>query len=465
MLAAASTVPAGAVSSGRHLVAYSDWQSIDSACSIVYHHPEYCPLNPILKADRPWELNAKGDPYAAPFSGGVCFDGQTGKFRMWYSAGGGKTNGLVTCYAESDDGINWLKPDLDIVDGTNIVDTDEHDCVTVLTDWHDQDPDRRYKMFAVVFNTPTSVSMVLKYSADGIHWSKPAALSGELYDRCSAYYDPFRNVYVLSLKTMHPELRRTRSYLMHEDPEMAVSLAHRVYPGREDKYIRYWFNADSLDMRHPKFQELRPQIYNHDATPYERGLLGQFVVWQGPENSDCNRLNIQKRNEVMLGWSDDGINWKRPDRHAFLAVNDSTPGAWNAGNVQSVAGSPIAVGDSLYFYFSGRYESKPEHASNFATGLATLRRDGFASLHGSGRAVTSPIPVEGSGLYINADCRNGSITVEAIDNNNNIVGFGHMPSGTDSTTIRIGDITAPNGHVRLRFHLTGNPHLYAYWLE
>lgn len=387
------------------LAAFNDWKT-DGAASVVWHRPVCHPLNPILTADRPWELNMAGDPYAAPFSGGVWLDGD--RFRMWYSAGGGKRNGLITCYAESPDGVNWVKPELDVVPGTNIVDTLEHDCVTVLLDRHEKDAARRYKMFCVAFNTPSCVSMVLKYSPDGIHWSEPQALSGELYDRCSAYYDEPRGRYVLSLKHKHPRLGRTRNYLAAEDPEMLVSLAHRVYPGMTDKNIRYWFNADSLDERHPRFPDIRPQIYNHDATAYAGGLLGQFVVWKGPENGECNRLNIQKRNEICLGWSDDGFHWKRPDRRAFIGVNDSVPGAWNAGNVQSVAGCPVVRGDSLYFYFSGRAESKPVHASNFSTGLATMRRDGFASIRadsGEGKAELSGawggFP-GASSLYVNA---------------------------------------------------------------
>ena len=88
-----------------------------------YHVPVYYAFNPILKADKAWEFNKNGDPYAAPFSGGVWYDELSGKFKMWYSAGGGKTNGLITCYAESNDGKVWSKPDLDVVPGTNIVDT------------------------------------------------------------------------------------------------------------------------------------------------------------------------------------------------------------------------------------------------------------------------------------------------------------------------------------------------------
>ncbi|MEB3372813.1 hypothetical protein SFC43_02705 [Bacteroides sp. CR5/BHMF/2] len=109
-----------------------------------------------------------------------------------------------------------------------------------------------------------------------------------------AYYDPFRGKYILSLKTINDIYRRSRNYLEHEDPEMLVSLAHRVYDNQSDKFIRYWFHADDDDPRHPQFSELRPQIYNHEAMPYEGYMLGYFTVWQGPENNICDSLNIQK---------------------------------------------------------------------------------------------------------------------------------------------------------------------------
>ena len=317
----------------------------------IHHSPVYYSGNPVLKADKKWELNINGDPYAAPFSGGVWYDEEEQKFKMWYSAGGGKLLGLVTCYAESFDGKVWIKPELDVVPGTNIVDTLEHDCVSVLLDKFEKDRTKRYKMFVVEFNNRFTVSMKLKYSSDGIHWSEPKALSGELYDRCAAYYDPFRKKYVLSLKTINGVYRRSRNYLEHEDPEMLVSLAHRIYDNKSDKFIRYWFNADDDDPRHPQFPELRPQIYNHEAMPYEGCILGYFTVWQGPENNVCDSLNIQKRNEVLIGWSKDGFHWNRENKKPFLPVSEDFH-AWNAGNVQSTAGSPLIVGDSLYFYVS-----------------------------------------------------------------------------------------------------------------
>ncbi|MDO4757558.1 MAG: hypothetical protein Q4A54_14520, partial [Parabacteroides sp.] len=288
-----------------------------------FHVPQYYSGNPVLKADKEWDLNVNGDPYAAPFSGGVWYDESAEKFKMWYSAGGHKKYGLITCYAESKDGKIWNKPSLDVVPGTNIVDTTEHDCMSVIYDKFELIPERKYKMFVVEFNNPSTVSMKLKYSSDGIHWSAPKALSGSLYDRCAAYYDPFRKQYVLSLKTINGEkYRRSRSYLAHKDPEMLVSLAHKVPDNISDKNITYWFHADENDPRHPEFPHIRPQIYNHEAMPYESTLIGYFTIWQGPENNVCDSLMIQKRNEVLIGWSKDGFHWNREFKKPFLSVSN-----------------------------------------------------------------------------------------------------------------------------------------------
>lgn len=464
-------------SAGRsHMAAFAPWE-LGNGATVVYHRATPYQGNPVIKAEKPWEFNAKGDPYAAPFSGGVWADPDDGgKLKMWYSAGGGMTDGLVTCYAESDDGLHWVKPVLDVVEGTNIVDTLEHDCLTVVRDLRDTvAPERRYKMFSMVFSTPAAINMVLKYSADGIHWSEPKAMSGELYDRCSAYYDPIRETWVLSLKDMHPVYRRARAWLADADPVEAVSKAHRVYPSMRgaDANIHYWFNADSLDERHPDFPDLHPQIYNHDATAYEGGLLGQFVVWKGPENPDCNRLKIQKRNEICIGWSEDGLTWQRPDRRAFIGVNDSVPGAWDAGNVQSVAGCPVVRGDSLLFYYSGRYESKPEHASNFATGVATLRRDGFASIEvvgeDGGQAMSPEFVADGPELYLNADLRDGGVDIDVVDGADGSLvqtfPFAAIPgNGANGVRLPVGRLKeeAMGRKLRLRLRLTGHPKVYSF---
>lgn len=478
LLALSLSMGIGALAqTGRHIVANTEFAHTENV-ERVFNQAAYYNLNPVLKADKPWELNAAGDPYAAPFSGGVWYDESVDKFKMWYSAGGGKVNGLVTCYAESTDGKHWVKPNLDVVPGTNIVDESEHDCESIILDKEEKDPQKRYKMFCVIFNGRATVSMHLKYSADGIHWSESKALSGEVYDRCAAYYDPFRKKYVLSLKTINGKVyRRSRSYLAGEDPELTVSLAHRVYDNKSDKFIKYWFNAEDDDPHNPMFPEIRPQIYNHEAMAYERSMIGYFTVWQGPENDACDSLKIQKRNEVLIGWTDDGFHWKREFKRAFLPVSENRD-AWNAGNVQSVAGCPIIVGDSLYFYVSGRYNSKPVHDSNFATGLAMLRRDGFVALKAGGKngvAVSAPMEVEGQYVFVNTDvsARRSQLAVELLDADGNVIpGYSRNECvamrAANSTKWRIvwkkkKDVAELVGKkISMKFYID-NGSLYAFW--
>lgn len=443
-------------------------QCIDSVYNLTktYHQPKKYSLNPVLKADRPWELNANGDPYAAPFSGGVWFDDSQCLFKMWYSAGGGKKNGLVTCYAVSRDGKNWEKPVLDIVPGTNIVDTLEHDCVTVLFDKHETDSCKRYKMFNVQFDTPSSVSMVLKYSHDGIHWSEPMAKSEDIFDRCSAFYDPFREKYVLSLKTKDSENKRARNFLAHRNPEIAVKAARRLIYNEQDSLIRFWFSADKDDPRHPSFPDIQPAIYNHDAIGYEKYMLGLFNIWQGPENKDCTKLNVQKGNEILIGFSHDGFNWNRECKTPFIPV-DENPLAWDAGNIQSCAGSPIIVGDSLYFYYSARYNSRPKHPSNFATGLATMRRDGFISYRAgctAGYFITSTVDIKNK-LCLNATTgQEGKIIVETIDDDDNFTQIGLIHPATEDCCYIISLQDDLVGSARLKFTLI-NSEIFSFWFE
>ena len=55
---------------------------------------------------------------------------------MWYLAGAGSIHKqdkqtFYTGYAESEDGINWVKPQLDLVKGTCLVDTANRDAATI----------------------------------------------------------------------------------------------------------------------------------------------------------------------------------------------------------------------------------------------------------------------------------------------------------------------------------------------
>ncbi len=449
----------------------------------VYHTPDFYADNPVLEPDKEWEKTTEGALYAAPFSDGIWYDEQEGKYKMWYLAGAGSIHKedkqtFYTCYAESRDGKHWTKPALDVWNQTNVTDTCNRDASTIWLDKQENDPSKRYKMFNVERRpTDRRWQFVLKYSSDGIHWSKGVAQSGDMYDRSSAFYNPFTGKWALSMRASTEISSRSRNYMEHENPEMLVSLAHRVRKDADDKFIRFWFTPDDKELRHEKYPEVEPGIYNFDAIPYESIMLGFYSAWSGPENNVCAREGIQKRNVISLGYSRDGFHFSRPTHQPFMNVNE-TEGAWNWGNMQSVNGVPLVVGDSLYFYSSGRRLNKVMWDSHTSTGLATLRRDGFVSMHADkkeGTLLTENLSFDGAYLFVNADVRKGRLAVEVLDENGNpLEGYGKKDCilmKKDNSTKKLiswknhPDLTSLAGkNIRLKFYLTDGD-LYSFWIS
>ncbi len=208
-------------------------------------------------------------------------------------------------------------------------------------------------------------------------------------------------------------------------------------------------------------------------------MLGFYSAWAGPENRVCEQEGIQKRNVLSLGYSRDGFHFSRPTHQPFMNVNESE-GAWNWGNMQSVNGVPLIVGDSLYFYSSGRRLNDIMWDSYTSTGLAKLRRDGFVSMRAAadwGTLTTEPIVFDGKYLFVNADVkgRKAQLLVEVLDvNGNPVEGYTKADctglKRTDSTKAMITwrnheDLSALAGQpVRLKFHLKDGD-LYSFWIS
>ncbi|MDF9830860.1 hypothetical protein [Parabacteroides sp. PF5-6] len=467
------------VNLGRQLFV-DDFLIAETNLQRVFHKANFYPANPVLKPDKEWEMTFEGSPYAAPFSDGIWYDERAGKFKMWYLAGAGmihKSNqSFYTCYAESDDGKHWVKVNQDVYPNTNIVNTSNRDAATVWLDKEEKDPNKRYKFFNVE-KRRGGWQIVLRYSKDGIHWSQGQAQSGYVGDRTTFFYNPFTKKWVGSLRYGNHLSGRSRSYLENEDPEMAVSVAHHISNDDKDKNIVFWFSPDDKEQRHPKFPEVEPGIYNFDAIAYESLILGFYAMWKGPENNVCNDLSIQKRNEIGLGYSRDGFHFYRPDHSAFMDVNE-TEGAWNWGNMQSINGVPLIVGDSLYFYSSGRKRNDIMWDGHTSTGLATLRRDGFVSMNNAkkeGYLLTEKISFDGKYLFVNADVTQGELFVEILDEKGNVIdGFGkndcikikkenstkHLVSWKNKKDLS----ELSNKNIRIKFYLNKGD-LYAFWIS
>ncbi len=426
----------------------------------IFHPARYHPTNPVLKPDRPWEKIAhpRSDACAAPFSDGVWYDPADNLFKMWYMGGYAQ----ATCYATSRDGIHWDKPSLDVQPGTNIVlSTGRRDSSLVWLDLEATDPSRRYMMY--LNDDPEGVRGSLYLSRDGIHWGDAVArVTPCTSDRNSFFRNPFRGVWVYSIKDRVSNLGRNRRYR-----ECADLVAGAKWNKEE---LVPWVGADKLD---PQREDLKtqPELYNLDAVAYESIMLGLFTIWRGKPS------DRPKPNDIVLGYSRDGFNWHRLERTAFIPVSESH-GDWNWGNVQSAGGGCLVVGDKLYFYVSGRAGEKgTANCGVCSTGLAILRRDGFASMRAGNSQetlTTRPLVFNGRYLFVNADTKSGKLLAEVLDEKGEVVApFSRancQPVCSDKTLQAVSwqgafDLTMLVGKpVRLRFYLT-NGDLYSFWVS
>jgi hypothetical protein len=401
---------------GRQLFV-DDFLIAETSMSRTYHRATYHDANPILKPETTWEMldavaertKTRQNPAAMVFSDGVFYDPAERLYKMWYMGG----YSGPTCLVTSTDGIRWTRPTFDVVAGTNIVNTGNRDSSTVWLDLVEPNSEQRYKMSAWYDH-----HLTLSTSRDGVHW-REIARTGRAGDRSTFFYNPFRKVWVFSVRAdqfVSSISGRYRKYW--EAPDFASARDwDRVDPVA-------WVKADTSDFARPEAQS-PAELYNLDAVGYESVMLGLFSVWRG--ESDVR----EKINEVTLGFSRDGFHWHRPDRQAFLPVSE-VEGSWNWANIQSAGGGCVIAGDRLQFYVSGRQGYPGTGLPGVcSTGLAFLRRDGFASMDwlpgemrvrrrvddpsGAGVLMTRPIRFSGQHLFVNADLQGGDLRVEVLD--------------------------------------------------
>lgn len=392
--------------------------------SRVFHKPVKHTGNPVLFPQTPEELNPDMAPCAIAKSGGVWYDDADALFKMWYM-----TSYLgYAALAVSQDGLNWQRPTFDVVPGTNLVlpKNIHPDSGSVVIDHESKDPQGRYKMLLREPNDHRGGSFpgLLFTSPDGVHW-KQIGQTGDMDDRSTFFYDPFRKKWVQSIRRWNAVAGRSRDYYASED-----FLASGQW--KKDDAIP-WLRADYMD--HGKFGPA--QLYNFDAIAYESVMIGFHQILHGPPNHIGERVGLPKLTELYLSSSRDGYHWHRPDRTPFIGARREY-GSWEYGYVESSAGMCLIVGDELWLYYSA-YGGDPERLdknwyingtyANGAVGLARLRRDGFASLrpmYQGDMTRTRKLSFKAGQLYVNANTVGSRLTVQAVDEQGKpIAGLSH----------------------------------------
>jgi hypothetical protein len=197
-------------------------------------------------------------------------------------------------------------------------------------------------------------------------------------------------------------------------------------------------------------------------------MIGMHYIHRGPNNGVCEKGKFPKLLDLELGFSRDGFHWDRPDRRGFI-VGSRTEGSWDRAYLHGAAGVFVVLDDQLVFPYMGTSGVAPSGHRGMYTGggigLATLRRDGFASMEGSGELTTRPVKFKGKHLFVNV---NGEVRVEVLDDAGKVIRSSKVASG-DQTKLKIewADGTGLDDligkAVRFRFHQAKGS-LYAFWV-
>jgi hypothetical protein len=371
---------------------------------------------PIIPKDRPWE---GWGPYQY---GTVLWD--QGKLRMWYEAVGIRAEGVpkhCNCYAESTDGIHWVKPDLDVYQfpgfaKTNIISQGQSHNASVIKVRNPESPDMAWALYSHGGEHGPHVA----YSSDGLHWrwhEKPeyTNLFGTS-DVVNFFWDCYNDRYVCTWKGGGRK-RRAVGVAMSDDG------IHWTKPCEGPV-----FESDDLDPD-------PTQIYGMPAFPYQGMYIGlpwmyharNFKygpytakrMYEAQEDSPCTM-------DVQLSWTWDLVNWNRtPKREPFIALGKKPD--WDWGMIYT-ARAPVVVNNELWFYYGGFNQVHDRTPIEGAIGLAKLRIDGFCSMRAGGREgwmVSRREMFRTPKVTINARTHgDGYVTAELLDRENKpIKGF------------------------------------------
>lgn len=339
-------------------------------------------------------------PKGAPDSWAVQFYGsvirENGKFRMWYAAAGERPEDPDVprwrgAYAESDDGLNWTKPNLGLVEyngntDNNLVRIDPPQLsflnLKVLFDPEDPNPDRRYKIttHAYMDKDLTLGTLVPFFSADGLDWKvvRPVTPVGTKITKDDLFlpwthFEPCGGLYKWDG--------------LYFASGQNANWASRPYHGR---VVRAFVSGDFINWAHASTVG-----FVRDA---QHELLGPGRSREGEQTHEG--LSVWNRRNILLGisgvwhgaveWKDvtidlgfvmsnDGILFREP-AHEWVFIERGADGEWDQGGLLQGQGFEN-VGDQTYIYYGAwdprNWESAPPRGG---VGVVMLPRDRFGDL-------------------------------------------------------------------------------------
>ena len=388
----------------------------------------------VLKSDKPW------DAFNLIYYS-IAKDGDV--YKMWYQAYDDDQWGRGVprmCYAVSQDGLNWEKPNLGLVEyngskENNILLEEPSKLGYVFIDPHGK-PEQRYKMLSGIGTTR------IRTSPDGIHWTlHPQVVWKPAWDtQKQVWWDPRIKKYVIQTRVQlkkEDELPFPFVEPIESDPPVVAPKFHRpiralgrlevddiMKPWPTDQ-VRTIMSADEHDP--PGSDIYHPGgVYQY---PYAADAYFMFPLTYQHFRKGEGHPHNDGVNDVQFAASRDGIHWMRYDRRPFIPRG--LPGDPDAG-MTGGTNFFIRDGNYLYQYYGGwpwthggfRLLSQAERQDrkNWGrrfVGVVVHRLDGFVSADApqqGGSLTTPPLIFRGHCLELNVNVSAlGSALVEIQD--------------------------------------------------
>lgn len=397
------------------------------------HHPTAREV--AITFEKPWEGNSSG--YATVFQDGSIY-------RMYYRGHRylidppplRQAQSEVVCYAESRDGIQWTKPNLELFDwpptannsgpkDNNIIwrgGPETHNFAPFKDTNPACSPEERYK---AVGGTTASNGLLTFRSADGIHWSPlssgPVVTTGAFDSHNTVFWDESRQRYSMYVRYFsEADFKGLRS----------IGMSHSTD-------FRSW--SEPVGITYPK-ESLPQQMYTNQISPYYRAphiLMGfptRFVSRPLTEHAkrlepvrtralfaasiaDSGAYTGAEVTDGLFMTSRDGLMFRRWDE-AFLRPGREAEGRWIYGdNYQSYglfetpSETPGCPNEISMHFNEGSWRDAEHRLRRY-----TIRLDGFVSLNApltGGAVTTKPLKFSGRYLTVNyATSAAGSLRVE-----------------------------------------------------
>lgn len=403
---------AGAPAAGptRHLFLDPAFVREAEGAALVVNPPKSSEI--VIRGDKPWE------EFMISFYLSVVDEGE--KLRMWYICRDKDHKGNVA-YAESVDGVNWVKPELGVVDyrgsRANSLVGLRNFGGTVFRDDHTTNLQERYVYVCTVGGGGGGIYRFT--SPDGFNWKRDEQpiLPFEADSQNVTFWDTRLDKYVTFLRGWNPTKQAiaagrkvVRFESDHLDRPSGIVPARpnprRAVKGKvPDPFVRDEL-PDALVC--DEFDPTDTDIYTNAIQPYPLDPSWYVGFPAFYRHAIGSPLVNDGWTEIQFVGSRDGKKWERYNREPYLK-----PGFAGSESASMVyIGSGLVVrGDEIWQYGTGFRTTHGAVRALQEPGDGTIFRhvhrvDGFVSLDFAskgGRAVTAPVQVTGAKLWLNLD--------------------------------------------------------------